>query len=58
MEIRQLEPRDKIITFFSEIKGAAVESAIKDIARINAADHLCNPLPHQVLPINDRWNLL
>ena len=38
MEIRQLEPRDKIITFFSEIKGASVEAAIKDIARINASD--------------------
>lgn len=38
MEIRQLEPRDKIITFFSEIKGTAVESVIKDIARINASD--------------------
>ena len=39
MEIRQLEPRDKIITFFSEIKGTSVEAAIKDIARINASDH-------------------
>lgn len=39
MEIRQLEPRDKIITFFSEIKGASVEAAIKDIARINASDY-------------------
>ena len=38
MEIKQLEPKEKIITFFSEIKGATVETAIKDIAKINASD--------------------
>ena len=38
MEIKQLEPKEKIITFFSEIKGATVEAAIKDIAKINASD--------------------
>ena len=38
MEIKQLEPKDKIITFFGEIKNTTVEAAIKDIARINAND--------------------
>lgn len=39
MEIKQLEPKEKIVTFFSEIKGATVETAIKDIAKINASDN-------------------
>ena len=38
MDIQHLEPKEKIITFFSEIKGATVETAIKDIAKINASD--------------------
>ncbi|MCR4849547.1 MAG: hypothetical protein K5920_11955 [Bacteroidales bacterium] len=38
MEIKQLEPKEKIITFFSEIKGSTVETAIKDIAKINASE--------------------
>ena len=38
MEIKQLEPKEKIITFFSEIKNSTVETAIKDIAKINAND--------------------
>ena len=38
MEIRQLEPKDKIITFFGEIKSSTVESAVKDIMKINLSD--------------------
>ena len=38
MEIKQLEPKEKIITFFGEIKNTTVEAAIKDIAKINAND--------------------
>ena len=38
MEIKQLEPKEKIITFFGEIKSSTVEDAIKDIAKINAND--------------------
>lgn len=38
MEIKQLEPKEKIITFFGEIKNTTVEAAIKDIAKINATD--------------------
>ena len=38
MEIKQLEPKEKIITFFGEIKSTTVETAIKDIAKINATD--------------------
>lgn len=38
MEIRQLEPRDKIITFFGEIKSSTVESAVKDLMKINLSD--------------------
>jgi ATP-dependent Clp protease protease subunit len=38
MEIKQIEPKEKIITFFGEIKNTTVEAAIKDIAKINAND--------------------
>ena len=38
MEIKQLEPKEKIITFFGEIKNTTVEAAIMDIAKINASD--------------------
>jgi ATP-dependent protease ClpP protease subunit len=33
MEIKQLEPKEKIITFFGEIKNTTIEAAIKDIAK-------------------------
>jgi ATP-dependent Clp protease protease subunit len=38
VDIKQLEPKEKVITFFGEIKSASVESAIKEIAKINLAD--------------------
>ena len=38
MEIKQLEPKEKVITFFGEIKSASVESTIKEIVRINLTD--------------------
>lgn len=38
MEISQLEPKDKVLTFFGEFKSATVESAIKEIVRINISD--------------------
>ncbi|MBQ6311190.1 MAG: ATP-dependent Clp protease proteolytic subunit [Bacteroidales bacterium] len=38
MEINQLEPKDKVLTFFGEFKSATVESAIKEIVRINISD--------------------
>ena len=38
MEIKQLESKEKIITFFSDIKNTTVETAIKDIAKINSTD--------------------
>ena len=38
MEIKQLEPKEKVITFFGEIKSASVESTIKEIVRINLSD--------------------
>ena len=38
MEIKQIEPKEKIITFFGEIKSSTVEAAIKEIAKINASD--------------------
>ena len=31
MEIKQLEPKDKVLTFFGEIKSTTVENTIKDI---------------------------
>ena len=38
MEIKQLEPKDKVLTFFGEIKSTTVENTIKDIVQINLAD--------------------
>ena len=38
MEIKQLEPKDKVLTFFGEFKSATVESAIKEIGKINISD--------------------
>lgn len=38
MEIKQLEPKDKVLTFFGELKSATVESAIKEIVKINISD--------------------
>ena len=38
MDIKQLEPKEKVITFFGEIKSASVESAIKEISKINLTD--------------------
>lgn len=38
MEIKQLEPKDKVLTFFGEFKSGTVESAIKEIVKINIAD--------------------
>lgn len=38
MEIKQLEQKEKVITFFGEIKSATVENAIKEIVKINLSD--------------------
>ena len=38
MEIKQLEPKEKVITFFGEIKSATVEATIKEIVKINLTD--------------------
>ena len=38
MEIKQLEPKEKVLTFFGEIKSTTVESAIKEIVKINITD--------------------
>lgn len=38
MEIKQIERKDKIITFFGDIKNNSVEAAVKDIVRINLQD--------------------
>lgn len=38
MEIKQLEPKDKVLTFFGKFKSATVESAIKEIVKINISD--------------------
>ena len=64
MEIKQLEPKEKVITFFGEIKSASVESAIKEIAKINltdqayarqcaqwAAENELSPMPVSLTPI-------
>ena len=64
MEIKQLEPKEKVITFFGEIKSASVESAIKEIAKINltdqayarqcaqwAAENTLSPMPVSLTPI-------
>ena len=64
MEIKQLEPKEKVITFFGEIKSPSVESAIKEIAKINltdqayarqcaqwAVDNKLSPMPVSLTPI-------
>ena len=64
MEIKQLEPKEKVLTFFGELKGATVESAIKEIVKINlsdqeylkqcrqwAVDNGQNPSPAKLTPI-------
>ena len=64
MEIKQLDPRDKVLTFFGEIKSTTVENTIKDIVKINLADrdyiNKCNqwaidngqePIPVRLNPI-------
>lgn len=38
MEIKQLEPKDKVLTFLGEFKSGNVESAIKEIVKINISD--------------------
>ena len=38
MEIRQLEPKEKVLTFFGEIKSTTVENAIKELVKINISD--------------------
>lgn len=38
MDIKQTDRKDKIITFFDEVKSNTVESAIKDLMRINCDD--------------------
>ena len=38
MEIKQLEPKEKVITFFGEINSASVETTIKEIVKINLTD--------------------
>ena len=40
MEIKQLEPKEKVVTFFGEIKSSSVESAIKEIVKINLTDQV------------------
>ena len=38
MEIKQLEPKEKVLTFFGEIKSTTVENVIKEIVKINISD--------------------
>lgn len=38
MDIKQTDRKDKIITFFDEVKSNTVQSAIKDLMRINCDD--------------------
>lgn len=38
MEIKQLEPKEKMLTFFGEFKSSTVESTIKEIVKINISD--------------------
>ena len=38
MEIKQLEPKEKVLTFFGEFKSTTVESVIKEITKINISD--------------------
>lgn len=40
MEIKQLEPMDKVFTFFGEFKSATVESTIKGIVKHSRKGHL------------------
>lgn len=40
MEIKQLEPKDKVLTFFGEFKSATVESTIKGIVKHSSRGHL------------------
>ena len=40
MEIKQLEPKEKVVTFFGEIKSATVETTIKEIVKINLTDRV------------------
>ena len=35
-----MEPKEKVITFFGEIKSSSVESAIKEIVKINLTDQV------------------
>ena len=71
MEIKQLEQKEKVITFFGEIKSATVENAIKEIVKINISDRdyveKCrrwavengqDPYPDRVLPLHRRRDLL
>jgi ATP-dependent Clp protease protease subunit len=64
MEIKQLEPKEKVITFFGEIKSATVEATIKEIVKINltdqayaqqcaqwAIDNKLTPMPVTLTPI-------
>lgn len=64
MEIKQLEPKEKVITFFGEIKSATVDSTIKEIVKINltdkayaqqcaqwAAENKLSPMPVSITPI-------
>lgn len=64
MDVKQLDPKEKVITFFGEIKSASVESAIKEIAKINltdqayarqcaqwAAENKLSPMPVSLTPI-------
>lgn len=40
MEIKQLVPMDKVLTFFGEFKSATVESTIKGIVKHSSRGHL------------------
>ena len=64
MDIKQLEPKEKVLTFFGELKSASVDSAIKEIIKINlsdqeylkqcrhwAIDNGLNPSPAKLTPI-------
>ena len=59
-----MEPNEKVITFFGEIKSSSVESAIKEIVKINltdqvyiqqcsqwAIDNKMSPMPVTITPI-------
>ena len=64
MEIKQLEPKEKVITLFGEIKNTSVETTIKEIVKINltdqaytqqcaqwALDNKLSPMPVTLTPI-------